>query len=89
MADALQRSLMFSLTCQVLTLSGPFDFSVRPSQASAAVTFSSPHTMSLSRLNKQVSAERRSQLDQAKPWGEKEEGEQESRGKELAGKPRR
>lgn len=43
------------LKCQVLT---PTEFAICPSQANAAVTFSSPHTMSLSRLNKPVSAER-------------------------------
>lgn len=49
MAEALQRSQL------CLT---PSAFAICPSQANAAVTFSSPHTMSLSRLNKLVSAER-------------------------------
>lgn len=70
------ETLMFLLKCQVVTLSGLSDFSICPSQASAAVTFSSPHTMSLSRLNKLVSGERqREPTWPGKALGKNQDGE--------------
>lgn len=49
-------------------------FPIRPSQASAAVTCSSPHTMSLSRPNKLVSSNRQSHLSRQSPGEDSWEG---------------